>query len=259
LVGTILTIASPTIAQIVGQSAAELIMIDMEHAPQPIDTVTSMVHTFNASSRGRGLPLIRVPSHGVEWIKWALDSGASGIIVPMVNDVAEARAVLDRAVYPPGGRRSFGPIYAAYAHPAGVEESGGQAGYFARAQRGDVAILPMIESKEGLANAEAILALPGVTGVLVGPADLRLSLGMTAAIDGPEAEFQAALESIVAAGRKAGKLVGTVALGEEAIARRAKQGFDFVLTGFDMGALVVGLNTELAAAKKSVEAGVARG
>lgn len=258
LIGTILTIANVTIAQATGQSASDIIMIDMEHAPQPIDTVTAMVHAFNNSSRGRGLALIRIPSHGVEWIKWALDSGAQGIIVPMVNNAAEMRAIIDRAVYPPGGRRSFGPIYAQHAYPDGVKAGGGQMGYFERARRGDVAILPMIESKEGLENVEEILSLDGVTGVLNGPADLRLSMGLTAAIDGPEPEFKAALKKIVDTARKHGKIVGGVALGEDAIAKRAEDGFDFVLTGFDMGALISGMNAELAVARKAVESGASR-
>lgn len=87
LVGTILTIPSITIAQLVGQSDSDVIMIDMEHAPQPIEVVTQMVHAFASSSRGRGFPLIRIPSHGVEWVKWALDSGAAGIIVRQTNGV----------------------------------------------------------------------------------------------------------------------------------------------------------------------------
>ena len=258
LVGTIITIPSITIAQLVGQSESDVVMIDMEHAQQPIEVVTQMVHAFNSSSRGRGLPLIRIPSHGVEWVKWALDSGASGIIVPMVNDATEMKAIIDRAIYPPGGRRSYGPIYAPYAYPDGVKAGGGMAGYVERAQRGDIALLPMIESKDGLTNVEGIMSPEHVTGVLVGPADLRLSLGMSAAIDGPETEFTDALKKIVLIGKKLGKVVGTVALGEEAISKRASAGFDFILSGFDMGALMSGMGQELATARRSVEAGVAK-
>ena len=68
LIGTILTIGSTTIAQVVGLSESDVIMIDMEHAPLSVDVVTQMVHAFTASSRGKGVPLIRVPSHGVEWV-----------------------------------------------------------------------------------------------------------------------------------------------------------------------------------------------
>lgn len=71
-------------------------------------------------------------------VKWGLDSGASGIIVPMVNSAEEMLTILDRGLYPPKGRRSYGPIY------AGLTAPGGQATYFESAQRGDVAMIPMI-------------------------------------------------------------------------------------------------------------------
>ena len=122
--------------------------------------------------------------------------------MPMVNDAKEMKAIIDRALYPPRGRRSFGPIYAPYAHPDGSKAGGGQAGYFERARQGDVALLPMIESKDGLENVEEIMSLDGVSGVLVGPADLRLALGMPVGIDGPEPEFVDALKKIVSTGKK---------------------------------------------------------
>ena len=83
LIGTVLTIPSVPIAQLAGISAHDFILIDMEHAPQPMEVVTQMVHACVASSRGSVYPLIRVPSHGVEWIKWALDSGAAGEEEPL--------------------------------------------------------------------------------------------------------------------------------------------------------------------------------
>lgn len=258
LVGTILTIPSIAVAQLVGQSDSDVIMIDMEHAPQPMEVVTQMVHAYAAASRGRGFPLIRIPSHGVEWIKWALDSGSAGIIVPMVNDVGEMKTITDRALYPPYGRRSFGPIAAPYAHPEGPKAEGGQAGYFERARNGSIALLPMIESKDGLKNVEAIVSLDEVSGVLVGPADLRLSLGLPVGIDGPEPDFVDALKKIVGAAKKHGKVVGIVALGEDAIRKRAAEGFEYILSAFDAGSLMSGLATELITARRGVEAGMAK-
>lgn len=176
----------------------------------------------------------------------------------MVDNAEQMRAIIDRAVYPPVGRRSYGPIYAQFAHPDGAKASGGMAGYFESAKQGHVALLPMIESKEGLANVEDIVSMEGVSGVLVGPADLRLSLGFPVGIDGPEAEFKDALEKIYAAGKRFGKVVGVVALGEEAVKTRASEGADFILSAFDMGSLMSGLTTELAMSRKAVEAGLSK-
>jgi 2-keto-3-deoxy-L-rhamnonate aldolase RhmA len=180
LIGTVLSMPSVTAAQIAAQTAADFVMIDMEHAPLPMDIVTQMVHAYVQTSRGTKFPIVRIPSHSVEWVKWALDSGCAGIIIPMVSNAAEMGAIIDRAIYPPGGRRSFGPFYAPLAHPDGPGAPGSGVGtYVQRAQRGEIAILPMIESKEGLENVEAILGLEHVSGCFVGPADLRVSVART--------------------------------------------------------------------------------
>lgn len=255
-VGTVLTIPSVTIAQLVGQADGEFVMIDMEHAPLPIEVVTKMVSAYVNSSQGKRFPLVRIPSHGAEWVKWALDSGAAGIIVPMVNNAAEMKAIIDRAIYPPKGRRSFGPLYAPFAHPEGPQT--GMPGYFERAKRGDIALLPMIESKEGLENCEEILSLEGVSGTFIGPADLRLSIGLPPAVDGTEPEFLEAMDQVRSTAKKLGKVVGTMGTGEETARKRAFEGMDFLLSTFDFGALVSGVASDLAAARRGVQAATAK-
>jgi 2-dehydro-3-deoxyglucarate aldolase/4-hydroxy-2-oxoheptanedioate aldolase len=252
IVGTVLSIPSDTIAMLAGQADADFVMIDMEHVPLTIDVVTRMVHAYVGSSRGSKFPLIRIPSHGVEWVKWAMDSGAAGVIVPMVGNKREMEAIIDRAIYPPGGRRSFGPISAPFADPNGP--AAGMGGYFQRAVRGEIALLPMIESKEGLENAEEILSMDAVSGCFIGPADLRLSIGLPPAIDGTEPEFVDALKKIVTTAKKYGKVVGCMGIGEKAAQRRAAEGMDFLLSTFDNGAMVSGFATDLAAAKRGIQA-----
>ncbi|KAK4935994.1 hypothetical protein LTR10_023041 [Elasticomyces elasticus] len=256
VVGTVLTMPSVIIAQLAGQADCDFVMIDMEHAPLPMEVVTQMVHAYVQVSRGTRFPIVRIPSHGVEWVKWALDSGAAGIIIPMVNNAREMKAILERAVYPPAGQRSFGPLYAPFGHPDGPH--GGMGGYFERAKRGDIAILPIIESREGLDNVEEILGLEGVAGCFIGPADLRLSLGLTAGVDGPEPEFLNALKRICEVGKKLGKVVGCMGLGEGHAGKRTAEGMDFLMSAFDYGAVVSGLANDLAAARKGVQSGLAK-
>lgn len=251
LVGTVLTIGHPFIANLAGQAPGEFVMIDMEHAPMTIDVVTQMVSSYVMSSKGTKYPIVRIPSHGVEWVKWALDSGAAGIIVPMVSNAKELRDIIDRAIYPPGGRRSFGPIVAPFAHPDGAET--GMGAYFARAKAGEIALLPMIESKEGLENCEEILSMEHVSGTFVGPADLRLSLGMPPAIDGTEPEFLEAMKKIVDVAKKHGKVAGTMGMGEDAAKKRAAEGYEFLLSTFDNGAMVGGFARDLEAARRGVD------
>lgn len=250
LIGSGLTLPSTAVAQLAGQSDCDFVMIDMEHSPMTIDVVTQMVHAFVASSNGTKFPLIRVPSHGVEWIKWALDCGAAGIIIPMVNNADEMKAILDRALYPPLGRRSFGPLNAPFARPQGAAE--GVGGYFQRAKRGEIAILPMIESKEGLDNAEAILSLGGVSGTFIGPADLRLSLCLTVGVDGSEPAFLHALSDICAIGKKHRKVVGCMGMGEIGAGSRAAEGMDFLIATADSSALVSGMAADIASARKGI-------
>ncbi|ETS84319.1 hypothetical protein PFICI_02344 [Pestalotiopsis fici W106-1] len=242
LLGTALTIPSTVIAQIIGTIGYHFVLIDMEHSPLSPEITTQMVHAIVASSRGASFPIIRVPSHGVEWIKWALDSGASGIIVPMVNNKKEVDRIIDGAAYPPHGSRSFGPARASWGLPRGPQ--GGVREYFQRAKNGEVAIFPMIESKEGVANAEDIISTTGVSGIFVGPMDLRLSLGLSG-LDGSEPVFMEALEKICTLGQKYGKFIGSLAMDPDMIRSRTQDGMKFLVVSSDASTLSAGLAVHL--------------
>ncbi|PIA91609.1 hypothetical protein CB0940_09792 [Cercospora beticola] len=243
------------IAQVTATSGTDFIMIDAEHAPLTFDIVTQMVHGFmSVATTSVKHALIRIPSHDLAWIKWALDSGCSGIVIPMVNSATEMEAILDRSLYPPRGRRSFGPLYAPFAAGGNAASSyAGPGEYFQRARRGEIAIIPMIESKQGLENCDEILRLDGVDGVFIGPADLRLSIDLEPAIDGEEPEFLAALDKITKAAKKHGKVVGCMGIGEEASYKRGSEGMDFLLSTFDYGAILGGYNADLAKARSGVD------
>lgn len=233
LLGVVITLGSTTAAQL----AAEIfdwVMIDMEHSPMSAATATHLVHAVAASSLGSCLPIVRVPSHGVEWVKWALDSGASGIVVPMVNNAAEMDLIIDRARYPPRGRRSFGPFNAAAGSRIPLP---GFPAYYKRAQAQEIAIIPIIESAEGLRNAEEIMRVDGVSAVFIGPYDLRLALGLPGGIDGDEKEFTGALAHICDLGKRLNIPIGCMGVGEVGASRRADDGMRFLLTTVDYQAL----------------------
>jgi 2-keto-3-deoxy-L-rhamnonate aldolase RhmA len=121
------------------------------------------------------------------------------------------------------------------------------------AQNGGVAILPIIESAEGLANAEAIMAVRGVSGAFIGPYDLRLSLGLPGGVDGPEPEFQNALSTIVDAATKHGKVVGSMATSPEMVRRRTERGMTFLLVTLDYNVLVSGFASAVKDAKEAIK------
>src|SRR6185503_16469820 len=136
------------------------------------------------------VPLARVPSNSVENIKRVLDTGAWGIVVPMVNSRAEAEAVVKAARYRPLGERSIGgSLHAAnFATDAST--------YYAKAND-EILVIVMAEHVEAVANIESILSVPGIDAVFVGPNDLHASMGLPPSFDSDHPEFLAALKKII--------------------------------------------------------------
>jgi 2-keto-3-deoxy-L-rhamnonate aldolase RhmA len=240
LIGAAVTIGSTLCAQITARVGFDWVLIDMEHAPVSAREASMMVQAVVSASGGRCVPIIRTPSHGVEWIKWALDSGAAGIIIPMVTSAKECEDIVQRAIYPPRGQRSFGPFLAPYAD---VDPTSDVTKYL-RERVKDVAIIPMIESAEGVQNAEEILSVPGVTGCFVGPYDLRQSMGLSGG-DGEEPAYVRALEKVLQAGKKNDVVIGTVGATEASAKRKIEMGFKFLLTGQEPSFLAAGASAVL--------------
>ncbi|KAL3474453.1 Pyruvate/Phosphoenolpyruvate kinase-like domain-containing protein [Aspergillus californicus] len=248
LLGAILAMADTTVAKITARAGFQWVMIDAEHSPFSMAQVTELVHAVSSASGGKCLPLVRIPSHGTEYIKWALDSGAAGIIVPMVQTPEEMEDIIQRSCYPPRGTRSFGPYQAPFADPS----TRSFAHYYRKAQDQRIAILPILESRQAVRNAEAIMSVNGVTGAFIGPYDLRLSQGLPGGSDGDEAEFVDAVTQICRIGKRLGKPVGSMGSSEALARKTTHQGMDFLLVSFDYNALIVGYRAHLDAAKSGV-------
>lgn len=168
------------------------LVLDLEHGQFDQAELNLLVPL----ARALGLTVFaKVAGPGAVWIQQALDFGADGVIVPHVLDAGHARAVCAAAKYPPLGNRSFaGGRIVGY---------GAMRGNFAAEENRRVQCLPMIESSEALADVEAILALPTVDGVFLGPTDLALSRGRLAyAFDAADRQD---LERVAEAARACGK------------------------------------------------------
>lgn len=211
-------------AQLLARAGFDYLMIDMEHNPLSARDASSMVHAIAAASGGKCKPVVRVPSHGVEWIKWALDSGAAGIIVPMVTSAAQVEQIVQHGTYPPRGQRSFGPALAPF---SGVDPTATVQRYLHETSK-TISIIPMIESLEGYENAEAICSNDAISAVFIGPVDLRMSMGLAGG-DGDEDRYLAILAHLVQLCHRASKPIGIFAAGMEACKKRANEGFDFLL------------------------------
>jgi 2-keto-3-deoxy-L-rhamnonate aldolase RhmA len=246
LLGTFVTFNDPYSAQLLARCGFDWLMLDMEHSPLSAQEITAMVHATVAASGGSCAPIVRIPSHGVEWVKWALDSGAAGIIVPMVNCRAEVEDVVKRALYPPRGQRSFGPFRTLF----GIQGARHMADY-KRNVAAEAVVLPMIESREGVENAEDIIGTEGVDGVFIGPVDLRHSLGLEGP-EGDEDSYIAALRKVVEVCKRFGKAVGILGT-MTSTPRLAEMGFTFImLADGDAGMLAQAASARLKASREAI-------
>lgn len=231
-----LAIPSAYSAEVMAAQGFDAVTVDFQHGMMGFDAGLAM---FQAISATGAMPFARVPTNETAQINKLLDAGAYGIICPMVSTVAEAEAFVRACRYPPLGNRSFGPA-------RGLLYGG--ADYF-EAANDEIVTMAMIETREGLENLEAIVAVEGLCGIYVGPNDLCLALG-----EAPRAESGAevvteALERIVTACRAAGKALGIFCSDGAAAAMRVDQGFTFVTPGNDANLLGRAARTEIAAAR----------
>ena len=182
-------------AEIVGRAGYDWVCLDTQHGLIGYDTMLVMLQALSAA----GAPsLVRVQWNEASAIMKALDAGAEGVIVPMVNTVGDAKAAVGACRYAPHGYRSLGPIRPRIINPRYSVDDGQ-----------DVVCAVMCETVEGMANLEQILEVPGVDAVFVGPNDLATSMGIRgSSYAGQVAEHHAAMERIVAACAARGIIAG---------------------------------------------------
>jgi len=229
-----LAVPSTVTAEATARTGFDFVCADNQHGAIDYQATVGIVQ---AILLGGSRPIARVPWNEPGVIGKMLDAGAQGVIVPMVNTVAEAEAVVRSSRYSPVGTRSFGPVLA-----------GMRAGDYATAANDTVAVIPMIETVQAIANLDDILAVPGIDAVYVGPADLSLTLGLPPGNNDGEPAFDEALATIVAACRKAGVVPGIHASGALA-ERRLEQGFQMITVAGDLLAMRTRLTEELAQAR----------
>jgi 2-keto-3-deoxy-L-rhamnonate aldolase RhmA len=218
---------TPGMPRLLKNAGAEYAMYCMEHTGASYETLKPQF----ALCRALGVvPLVRVPGTEYDFIARALDCGALGVMVPLVDSVQQAEFIVSCTRYPPaGGRRgaAFG-----FAHD---DYEGGDVVAKMRMIHERTLVIAMIETKSGLENVEAIAAVPGVDVLWLGHFDLSNFLGIPGQFSSPV--FQEAIRRIVAAAKKHGKAAGymaaSAALGKEYLGH----GFRMLATGTDQGML----------------------
>jgi 4-hydroxy-2-oxoheptanedioate aldolase len=235
-IGIFLSANSPLVAEAVGKTGLSWVCVDMQHGEANLGTLSPLLTAISATS---AIPYARVPYNNFKEIGRALDLGAYGIIVPLVNTAAEAEAAVQAAKYPPRGNRSYGPI-------RGALYSGGD--YFGGADQ-ETALIVMIETKEGVENAEAILGVDGVDGCYIGPSDLSIAYGVAPNVGSAEQldpAVEEAIARVVAAGHATGKIVGMHLFTAAAANRRLAQGIKMIGLGSELRFTTRGVTDALA-------------
>lgn len=197
LLGTFVSIPRVEVVELVAAAGFDLIVLDAEHGPFGIESLTSLV----AAAQGSGMfAVVRVPEARPQTIGAFLDIGADGILVPhVVSGAATARIVAAARFAPEGTRSLHNGVRAA--------RYGADADYFTAANT-RTAVLVMCEDREAVAAIDELVAVPGTDAVFVGPLDLSASMGHVGQSDHPEvrAAVRAVLDSAARAG-KAGSLM----------------------------------------------------
>jgi 4-hydroxy-2-oxoheptanedioate aldolase len=213
--------------------------IDLQHG---LIDFARMVEMLQAISTTPTTPIVRVPVGEASWIGRVLDAGAAGVIVPLVDDAEEARAAVAACRYPPRGNRSYGPFRAAYVLDGAYTPQIDQ----------ELICLVMIETRDGLANLDAILDVPGIDGVFVGPNDLSLALGLPPGSDQTAQVFTDAIERIVSGCRARGLVAGCASTAAVA-PKRLAQGFRFVEVSRDASSMVRAASEDLRGVRALLE------
>ena len=224
IVGQWLSIGHPAVAEIAAREA-DFAVVDTEHAPNNLETVTNVAR---AIERADAAPIARVAWNDPVRIKRALDTGVSGVLVPMVETADEAREAVAATRYPPEGVRG---IAGSRANDYGRELAEGVAS-------ADLVTIVQIETEGAVANAGAIAAVEGVDALLVGPADLSGSLGVFGEYESDR--FREAIASVLDRAAESNTPVGTLATGDEEIRLWGEYGFDYQIVGVDAGYLAQG-------------------
>lgn len=227
-IGTWLTLASTTAANLMARTGFDWLTVELEHTPVTFETAATSFAIIAACGK---VPLARIPWNTAENIKRVLDTGAYGIVVPMVNTRAEAEAAVAAARYAPLGQRSIG----GQLHAANFETDAST--YYARANE-EILVVVMLEHVDAVTNADEILSVPGIDAFFIGPNDLHNSMGKPPVFESDAPEFVQAIDHLLKIGRKHNVPAGIHVIDAAAAQRRIAQGFQFIAIASETGLML---------------------
>ncbi len=219
-VGAWIGIDSSYVAEALAHAGFDWLCLDMQHGLLDYNDVRAMLPAISTTQT---IPFVRVPWNEPYEIMKVLDAGAYGVIVPMVNNRAEAEQAVGACRYPPQGGRSFGPIRAGLYAGAG----------YADEANSEIACVVMIETAEALENLDEIMSTPGLDGVYIGPSDLAYAIDLKPAGDNNEPKHVETVNRIYDCAKKHGIAAGIHTGSAEYTRRYLEKGFNLVTLGQD--------------------------
>lgn len=223
-IGTWLSLGSVAAARFMARTGFPWLTVDMEHSPVDIQTAATL---FGVIADAGCVPLARIPTGKHEWIKMVLDSGAMGIVAPMVMNAEEARAIVAATKYAPRGNRSVGGGFHAINFGATADE------YYKNADD-EILVVIQTEHIRAVDIADEIYAVPGIDAIFIGPNDLAYSMRSADGTLPSKEVFEETLARILAAAQRHGVPCGLHVLTAEDALRRARQGFQFIAVGSEL-------------------------
>ena len=218
--GIWLSTCSTLAAESMAHSGWDWVVVDGEHSP--VDLLT-MVQMFQVISSTDTIPMARVHWNDPVEIKRILDGGAYGVVIPWVNNRAEAEQAVSACRYPPDGLRGFGPYRGAL---YGGPDYGAEA-------NNEIACIVQIETVEAVERIDEILSVPGIDATCIGPADLAMSMGIPVRPDNPHPDHIALCKEVLEGSRRNNVAPGIFTSGPEEAKRRAEEGWLYIPSGSD--------------------------
>ncbi len=220
-IGSWIQIPNSSVAEIIGQIGFEWVAVDMEHGSISLNQLPDI---FRALELGNTLPLVRLAQGNDKDCKQALDAGASGVIIPMVNNANELKKIINSCKWPPAGNRGvafsraniFGYKFESYKKEAQAP-----------------LIIAMIEDLTAVDNLVSILSVKGLDAILIGPYDLSASIGVTGEFTNPK--YIEIINNILRTSKKNNVPVGMhiVEPSKSNVNKTLKQGFQFIACSID--------------------------
>ena len=220
MIGTLITIPSPEIAELLSKAGYDWLFIDLEHSAISLVEAQHMIQAASPNTHC----VVRVPGNDEIWIKRILDIGAEGIIIPQVNTMEEAKQAVQYTKYPPEGKRSVG---IAKAHDYGLDFK-----HYIENANDDIALIVQCEHKESVKNLPEIINVDGIDCIFVGPYDLSGSYGKLGQVE--DTEVVNSIETIHKTCVEAGMPLGIFGTKPETLAAYKKTGFNLIAASVDV-------------------------